>query len=100
MNLLELTNGSMLGAAGVLATITSIIVQVLKNIFPKKFPTRLLTLIVALVVVIGNTLITGPITFGSIVSALFTSFVVAFISMFGFDSVKDIIKKCGGNRGE
>lgn len=91
--ILALTNGNLLGMAGVLAAMTSIVVQVLKNILPKEIPTKILTMIVAMLITIGYVIITGTISIGSILLAIFGGFVVAFIAMFGFDSFKETLER-------
>lgn len=95
--------GSVLGIAGTLAAINTIIVEVLKNVLPKKVPTKLVAMISALVVVLGYIFIFGTITPQSIILGILGGFVVAFISMFGFDSLKDIfnrfkVKEDGGEK--
>lgn len=73
-----------------LAALTSIIVQVLKHIVPSKFPTKALVVIVALVI----TVIASVMFYGVMLKAfgigILSGFVVAFISMEGFDSLKSI----------
>lgn len=90
---MTLTGGNLLGAAGILAAMTSIVVQVLKNILPKNFPTKILTVIVALIITIGFVLAFGTVNIASILFAIFGGFVVAFIAMFGFDNFKEIIER-------
>lgn len=85
--------GSVLGIAGTLAAINTIIVEVLKNILPKKVPTKLVAMISAMVVVLGYIFIFGTITPQSIILGVLGGFVVAFISMFGFDSLKDVFER-------
>ena len=73
-----------------LAALTSIIVQVLKHIVPSKFPTKALVVIVALII----TVIASVMFYGVMLKAfgigILSGFVVAFISMEGFDSLKSI----------
>lgn len=85
--------GSVLGIAGTLAAINTIIVEVLKNVLPKKVPTKFVAMISAMIVVLGYIFIFGTITPQSIVLGILGGFVVAFISMFGFDSLKDVLEK-------
>lgn len=85
--------GSVLGIAGTLAAINTIIVEVLKNVLPKKVPTKLVAMISAMIVVLGYIFIFGTITPQSIILGILGGFVVAFISMFGFDSLKDILER-------
>lgn len=84
-------NGAELGQIGVFAAMTSIITQVLKNLLPNKFPTKILATLVSFVVVVGYTVIFGEISPSSIFMAIFGGFVVAFISMFGYDQFKETI---------
>ncbi len=85
--------GSVLGIAGTLAAINTIIVEVLKNVLPKKIPTKLVAMISAIIVVFGYIFIFGTITPQSIILGILGGFVVAFISMFGFDSLKDVFER-------
>lgn len=91
--MLGISAGSILGVAGTLAAINVIIVEVLKNILPKKIPTKLVAMISAMIVVLGYIFIFGTITPQSIILGILGGFVVAFISMFGFDSLKDIFER-------
>ena len=91
--ILALTNGNLLGMAGVLAAMTSIVVQVLKNILPKEIPTKILTIIVAMLITIEYVIVAETISVGSILLAIFGGFVVAFIAMFGFDSFKETLER-------
>lgn len=89
-----LTQTSILGTLGLLAGFTTAAVEVLKQILPKKIPTKIVTIIVSFIVTIVFTIITAttiaPMT---IVYAIAGSFIVAYISMFGFDSLKDIFER-------
>lgn len=86
--------GNILGVLGILAGLTSLIVEVLKQILPDSVPTKIVTIIVAFLVTIVFTITTAasivPMT---IVYGIFESFVVAYIAMFGFDSLSDIYKR-------
>ena len=94
--LAALGSGSALGLVGILAAATAIIVEVLKAVIPKSFPTKALAMIVSFVVVLGYTIVFGTITVSSIILAIFGGFVVSFISMFGFDSFKEIVNRFTG----
>lgn len=98
--LLQLVGPSPLGIIVVMAVIVSVITQVLKNILPERLRTRVLVLFVSIFVVFGYSLATLPITAVMIFNSICSSFIVAFISMFGFDSLKDVIKRCGGGESE
>lgn len=78
---------------GVLAGITTIIVQILKQVFPKSFPTKLLTLIVGILVTVVFTIISTKITIGSLIGSIILGFVTSFASMNGFDSLRDIYRR-------
>lgn len=94
--LATLGGGSVLGLVGILAAATAIIVEVLKAVLPKSFPTKILAMIVSFIVVLAYTIMFGTITVTSIIMAIFGGFVVAFISMFGFDQFKEIINRFTG----
>ena len=88
---------------GVLAAINTIVVEVLKTILPKNIPTKLVALISAMIVVFCYIIGFETITVQNIILGIFDGFVVAFISMFGFDSLKDIfnrfqVKEKGGEK--
>lgn len=82
--------GITLSDLGVLTALTTILVEVLKTILPKKFPTKALTVIIGLTL----TLVLVILGFGAgvtnIVIGTLAGLVVAFISMNGFDALKDI----------
>lgn len=98
--ILGLTTGATLTDLGVLAAITSIIVQVLKQVLPKSFPTKALTLIVGVLVC----MIASFICYGFILKAvgigIIVGFITAFIAMNGFDSLKDIWNRFQINKEE
>lgn len=91
--MLSISTSSVLGIVGTLAAINTIIVEVLKNILPKKVPTKIVAMISAMVVTLGYIFLFGIITPQSIILSILGGFVVAFISMFGFDSFKDIFDR-------
>lgn len=91
--MLGISASSVLGIAGTLAAINTIIVEVLKNILPKKVPTKLVAMISAMAVVFGYVFIFETLTIQNVIFSILGGFVVAFISMFGFDSLKDIIER-------
>ena len=79
--------------AVILAFGTNITVQMLKGLI--NIPTKLLCLIVSVMLNIVATLALSSngyvqIDFGTIITAVFTSPVVAFISMYGFDTFKEL----------
>lgn len=81
-----------------LTFLTIIIVEVLKKIIPKKFPTRILTLIVAEFVAVIVPILNPNVDISviSVISSLFNGFIIAFISMNGFDSMSNIWKRLIG----
>lgn len=89
-NILGLATGASITDLGVLAAITTIIVQVLKQFIPKKFPTKALTIIVSMVL----SFIASFICYGFVVKTfligLIIGFLTAFVAMNGFDSLKSI----------
>ena len=91
--LLNITGGSVIGVAGTLAAINTIIVEVLKNVLPKKFPTKALAMITSFFVMAGCIIAFGSFNAQSIVLGIFGSFVIAFISMFGFDTFKEVLDR-------
>ena len=82
--------GITLSDLGVLTALTTVLVEVLKTILPKKFPTKALTVIIGLTL----TLVLVILGFGAgvtnIVIGTLAGLVVSFISMNGFDALKDI----------
>lgn len=73
-----------------LAALTSIIVQVLKHIIPSKFPTKALVVIVAVFVTVLASVMFYGVMLKAFGIGILSGFVVAFISMEGFDSLKSI----------
>lgn len=73
-----------------LAALTSVIVQVLKHIVPSKFPTKALAIIVALFITVLASVMFYGVMFKAFGIGILSGFVVAFISMEGFDSLKSI----------
>lgn len=91
-----------LGSISAMAFLTMIIVEVMKNVVPKKFPTQILTLIIALIIaVIIPFLAPGVvISFATIAASVLNGFIIAFISMNGFDSLKKIWVRIAGKEDE
>lgn len=85
---------AILGTLGILAGLTTAIVEVIKQMLPKTVPTKIVTIIVAFLVTTVYVFMTAtaiiPMT---IVYASAESFIVAYLAMFGFDSLKDIFKR-------
>lgn len=89
-DIFTLSEGLNLNEVSTLAAMVAVITEVLKNIVPQKFPTKGLALIVSILVVYGYLIIGGDITTSKMTFGAFESFVVSFISMFGYDTFKDI----------
>ncbi len=82
-----------LGQLGALAATVGIVVEVLKQIIPKTFPTKLLAILVSLVVSIGFVLLAYGGDVKMIIMGVLMGFVVSYVSMFGFDTLKDLYKR-------
>lgn len=91
--LLNANAGSTLGLAGTLTAINIIVVEVLKAILPKKIPTKIVTIISAMVIAISYMFIFDAISLQNGFIGIVSGFVIAFISMYGFDSLKDILNR-------
>ena len=84
---------------GILAFIVSIIIEVIKNIGPmKKVPTQLVTIIISIVIcTVGYIAYASyskmPLTWYYIFAAFISSFIVAYVSMFGFDTLKELYER-------
>lgn len=92
-------NTGNLASLGALAALTAILVQFFKGLIPKKIPTKL----VALFFGIGLTLFIGlgnEFSVNKIIECILTGCVVAFISMNGFDSLKEIWQRFNLKGGE
>ena len=102
LSLLGTSTASVIGVIGILAAFVSIITEVLKGIIPKSFPTKLLVLIISLIVTVLAIILFCEINFKMISAGIIGSFVVSFVSMYGFDSLKSIFDRFakGSNRGE
>ena len=78
---------------GILTALVTIIVEVLKQIVPKKFPTQILTLIISLILTIGTTVFYGSPTADNVFVGTLFGFIIAFISMKGFDELKEVFER-------
>ena len=87
-----------LGELSIMAFLTMLVVETLKQVVPKKVPTALLTLIVALIIAIVIPLIAPgvTVTIASVLTSILNGFVTAFISMNGFDSLKQLWTRMKG----
>lgn len=93
LSLLGTSTVSVIGVIGILAAFVSVITEVLKGIIPKSFPTKLLVLIISLIITILAIVIFCEISFKMIAAGIIGSFVVSFVSMYGFDSLKSIFDR-------
>lgn len=93
LSLLGTSTISVIGVIGILAAFVSVITEVLKGIIPKCFPTKLLVLIISLIVTIFAIVLFCDINIKMIIAGVIGSFVVSFVSMFGFDSLKSIFER-------
>lgn len=91
--LMSMGSSGILALLGGLASTTSVIVELFKKILPQSFPTKALAIIVSLIVTLGFTLLTYGVAVETIVVGILGSFVVSFISMYGWDTFKDIIER-------
>lgn len=88
--LLGLQVGVTLADLGVMTALVTIVVQVLKSVLPKKFPTKALTVIIALAISVTLVILSFGAGLFNIVTGVIVGFIVAFISMNGFDSLREI----------
>lgn len=93
LSLLGTSTISVIGVIGILAAFVSVITEILKGIIPKSFPTKLLVLIISLIITILAIVIFCEISFKMIAAGIIGSFVVSFVSMYGFDSLKSIFDR-------
>lgn len=90
---LGLTGDSILGIVGTLAIIVSVITEIFKNIVSQKFPTKALALIISLIVTLLFVIFFCTLNVKTIILGIVGSFVVAFISMYGWDTFSEIKHK-------
>lgn len=88
--LLGIATGASLADLGALAAITAIIVEVLKKILPQSFPTQALTIIVSIIVTFAASILCYGFTLKIAGLGIIGGFVVAFVAMNGFDSLRNI----------
>ena len=81
-----------LGIVGILAGLTTIIVEILKQILPDSIPTKIVTIIVSFIITIVYTLVNIAIT-PTAINAIAESFIVSYVAMYGFDSLKEIFNR-------
>ena len=90
---LGLTTSFSITDVGILAALVTIIVEVLKSICPKEFPTQMLATITALLISLFTTISFYGISLTSVTLGSILGFIVAFVSMKGFDSLKEILTR-------
>lgn len=96
MDTLILNASKILALIGGLAFIVTVIIEVIKNIkLLEKVPTQLVVIIVSMLVcVIGYLAYASysgiAITWYYVFAAFISSFVVSYVSMYGFDTLKEL----------
>lgn len=85
-----LVGGSVIDTLCFLAGINTVIVEVIKGIIPKSFPTKTLAVICSLLTCYAYLFVFGVVTIKTAILATVISFVISFISMFGFDALKGV----------
>lgn len=96
MQILTENSVLLIGVLGALAFAVSLIVEVLKELPGiKKIPTKLLVIIISLVVTIVALFVYSAIKgiavlWYYVVLAVFAAFVVSYISMYGWDTLKEL----------
>ncbi len=90
--LTSLTAGTTLGVLGALSALTNIIVELVKGYLPK-VPTKIVTLIVAITVCLVYAIMEMGFVAPALVFGIFGGFVVAYIAMNGFDTLRDITNR-------
>lgn len=102
-NIIGLPIETAVGAVGLLAALVSVVTEVLKKIVSDKFPTKLLVVIVSLVMTIVFILLFCTVSVKSVVMGAIGSFVIAFVAMYGWDTLKELVDrfkyKGGGGSG-
>lgn len=86
---------TLVSVIGILAMFISIVVQLTKDFIPKVIPTKLYVLILSIVVTVVGVLCLFnykglEIKFYIIVGCVALGFIVAFITMYGWDELKSI----------
>ena len=96
MKILAENSVMIIGILGALAFVVSLITEMLKDLPGiKKMPTKAFVILVSLIVTVAALLIylayAGiPLLWYYIVLAVFAAFVVAYISMYGWDTFKEL----------
>ena len=93
LSVLGTSISSILGIIGILAIIVSAITEVLKKVIPDSFPAKVVVIITSFIITLAFVLLFCEITVKMIVFGIIGSFIVSFISMYGWDTFKEIIKR-------
>lgn len=88
---LGITTGFSIVDIGVLAALVTIIVEVLKGVFPKEFPTQLLATCISIMASMLTCYSFYKVSLTSTFLGIILGFIVAFVSMKGFDALKEIL---------
>lgn len=88
---LGVTTGFSIVDIGVLAALVTIIVEVLKGIFPKEFPTQLLATCISIMASMLTCYSFYKVSLTSTFLGIILGFIVAFVSMKGFDALKEVL---------
>lgn len=88
---LGVTTGFSIVDIGVLAALVTIIVEVLKGVFPKEFPTQLLATCISIMASMLTCYSFYKVSLTSTFLGIILGFIVAFVSMKGFDALKEVL---------
>lgn len=91
--LLGISSSSIMGIIGLLAVVVSVFTEFFKKILPKKFPTKALNLIISFITTIVFVIAFCPFNIQMIIMGIAGSFVVSFISMYGWDTFNELIDR-------
>lgn len=72
------------------AAITTTLVQLIKQCIPKQIPTKIVTLIVGILITLFFTLENQSLTIFTFIQGILMGCLTAFVSMNGFDALRDI----------
>lgn len=91
-DLLENANEALV-VVGVLAALVSIIVEMTKDLLPKSFPTKALVMIISLIITITSIILFCGVNIQLIFGGIIGGFIVSYVSMYGFDTLKEIFNR-------
>jgi len=86
--MMELFSENGLSLIGGMAAIVSIITELLKNKIP--IPTKALAIIISVIVVMAYTFMNKGFSIEATVNGFVSSFIVAFVSTYGWESFKEL----------